>query len=554
MKLSTEAIKTLVFSLVVAFAGHVIAAPTWFSGTALNNVLSADNADWTTNVVGDVTVTGNVLEIDLPTNTVVKLEPSSQQENKKTCVTVSDAVFTPTAYDDIDSSVVEGSQTALTVAYDNSSTNYYAYITNSWVKLEGATPSTGPVNVTVVLDYSVSTQTNVSFEIGAVPLHGEGTVYKFPITASERVLKRIDLAGYGKLHSITTTVETVEIKPQSVTYGADFTNVTVTAAVSSTADGTSYYLTWNGVEYSVPGVISSTENGDVVTFENVQIKAPTSPYQKANYVITAKVDNSPIYVTDSVPTPIADVKDWIDERADTTTTAEAGGSWNPAVSYDDISKIATITGEKTFTASNCSTGDLVRITFSNIVYAEVSDLGVETPYGTQGAFALSDNGGSTTNFYVLTKPADTYEWVAATCAGVEANTNISYTVEMSFNYTNNTYSVAVSDAADHSGVLRVDGLSEFAICADKTNVTDFVFKGNGTLKSITGEDCTGYMAKDAAGGYWVTIQQAIDYGTGPFTILRATDTNAKYNGWKFDNSDGVWKLVKAAVGMFFFAF
>ena len=145
-------IKTLVLFSAIAFAGHVLATPDpWFSGTANGNVLEASAASWDTNVVGEVTVAADVLSIDLPTNTVVKLTPGdhTDKDNKKTYVVVDNAVFTPTAYADIDSTVVAGAQTALTVAYDNTpATNYYAYIGGTWIPLGGATPKDTEVDVT----------------------------------------------------------------------------------------------------------------------------------------------------------------------------------------------------------------------------------------------------------------------------------------------------------------------------------------------------------------------------------------------------------------------
>ena len=90
-------IKTIVLFSAIAFAGHVLAAPeTWFSGTANGEALDADLATWDTNVVGEVTVAADVLSIDLPTNTVVKLTPSSydSKSDMKTYVVVDDAVFT----------------------------------------------------------------------------------------------------------------------------------------------------------------------------------------------------------------------------------------------------------------------------------------------------------------------------------------------------------------------------------------------------------------------------------------------------------------------------
>ena len=184
MKLSTTVIKTLVVSMIFAFVGQTL-ADDWFSGTAEGNALTVSAATWDTNVVGEVTVAESVLSIDLPTNTVVKLIPTSSESNKKTYVVVDDAVFTPTAYEDIDNSVVVGAQTALTVAYDaNNATNYYAYITNNWVKLSGANPDETPVDVTIVLDYSDTAQTNVSFTVGTTELQDDFGNKQFPIATA----------------------------------------------------------------------------------------------------------------------------------------------------------------------------------------------------------------------------------------------------------------------------------------------------------------------------------------------------------------------------------
>ena len=436
--------KTLVLFLTLAFAGHVLATQDfWFGGTASGTDLVGSNANWTTNNIadGEVCVRDSFLEIDLPTNMVVSLTPdadmSTSVTNKRTYVVVDQAVFTPTLVDDIDNSVVADSQTALTAAYDeNNVTNYYAYITNSWVKLLGQTPTAEAVDVTVVLDYSSSTRTNVMFKVGGGILRDASNNGSFPITkASSRRLGYIELAGYGKLHSITSLVEevVVNITPGTVEYGADFTNATVTATVTSSVSDTDYYLAWDNGDR-----VKGTVDGGVVTFENVPIAEPSTAYQEASYTITAEVGESP-FIAKNESTRIFDVRDWINENADTTTKPDAGGSWDGSVAYDENTRNATITGVKTFAASNCSTGDLVKITFSNIVYAEVSDLTVETPSGTQGAFALAEtniNDTVQTNFVVLTPQSG---WTAATSpAGVVANTNIAYTVEMSFNYTNNT--------------------------------------------------------------------------------------------------------------------
>ena len=241
MKLSTTVIKMLVVSMIFAFAGHVLAAQDpWFSGTANNSDFDLVNA--TTNHPAEgVEIANDTLSIDLPTGQVFQITPSDStvgENNGKTFVDVSAAEFTPTAVGDIDNSVVVDAQTALTVAYDaNNATNYYAYITNNWVKLSGAVPVATPVAVTIELDYSNPAQTNATFKVGGVTLLDEFDNYTFPISGERRALGHVELAGYGKIHSVTTTVEAVvnvTIAPTSVTYGADFTNVTITATLGGT--------------------------------------------------------------------------------------------------------------------------------------------------------------------------------------------------------------------------------------------------------------------------------------------------------------------------------
>ena len=549
MRNSLANIKTLVLFLTFAFAGHVLAAPeTWFSGTANGEALDAVLATWDTNVVGEVTVAADVLSIDLPTNTVVKLTPSSydSKSDMKTYVVVDDAVFTPTAYVDIDNTVVDGAQTALTVAYDDTpTTNYYAYIGGTWKKLAGATPGEEAVDVTIELDYSKPAETNASFKVGSITLCDaeDSTKEVFPISGAQRCLSRIELAGYGKIHSITTSVEAavnVTITPTSVTYGADFTNVTIVAEVAG--DGyaqATYTLDWNGSAVQATPLLVGT----TLTI-TAPIDAPSTGRASATYDI--KVNGS---TSGTQNTTVADNRNWIIEDS---THQESTGNWEPDVDY--AGTVATVS-DNTYTASNCSTGDLVTITFENLRYTEFSDLSVETPAGTQGAFALAEtniNAQASTNFCVLVMENENYTWMAADCTGVEANTNIAYTVVMTFDYVAKKYSVVVSDGTTTNN-LTVGGQSQFDLCVTKAAVTDFVFKGSGTMSGITGVDSTGYMAKDTLGNWFATIQAAILSGGKEFIILRPTGPAP--DGWTFKTEDGITKLIKkVAKGLFFMAF
>ena len=543
MKVSAEAIKALVLSLVIASAGHVLATD-WFNVTAVNNDLSLSGAN--TNGI-PVSVAENTLSIDLPTNTVFQITPSDPAvgQNGKTYIDVDGAEFTPTYTNDIDNTVVQNAQTALTVAYDEANaTNYYAYIGGDWVKLIGPTPVNAPVNVHVELDYSNAEATNVSFTVGGVLLSDASENTRFQISGAQRALGHIELAGYGKLHAITSTVEevvNVTVTPGTVTYGADFTNVTITATLSGTGyAGATYTLTWNNE--SVDAVASVV--GDTLTL-TAEIRAPATGRAPATYVINVNG-----VAGETQNTVVADNRDWITE--DSTHTGPTGtGTWEPTVTYTEA--VAAIS-ENTYKANNCSTGDLVTITFEKLVYTELSDLEVTPPTGgVQGAFALAEtniNETVSTNFMILAGSLDNYYWIPATCDGVTANTNIEYDVVMTFDYVNNTYSVKVNNSP-----LTINSNEEqFNLCVVKSEVTDFVFKGSGTMVGIKGVESTGYMAKDAAGHWYATLNQAAKSGNnGPFIVLRSNHGDAP-SGWKFVTENGIEFLKKAARGMFFFAF
>ena len=546
MKLSTTVIKTLVVSMILAFAGHALAAPTdWFSGTANGSDLDLVNA--TTNHLSEgVEIAYDVLSIDLPTGQVFQITPSNStagENNGKTFVDVSAAEFTPTAVGDIDNSVVVDAQTALTVAYDaNNATNYYAYITNNWVKLSGAVPVATPVAVTIELDYSDAAQTNVAFKVGGATLRDEFDNEAFPISGERRALGHVELAGYGKIHSVTTTVEdvaNVTVTPGDVAYGADFTNVTITAKLSGTgySDPSLYTLTWNG--NPVSSAVASV-SGDTLTI-TAPIDPPASGRAPVTYAINVKGAAG-----ETQNTVVADTRAWVTENKDSQHTT---GTWD--VNVGDITYEGTVAtvSDNTYTANSCTTGDLVTITFENLEYTELSDLSVTPPTGgVQGAFALAENGGATaTNFYVLAWENNDYAWKATTC-DTSAAVGGMYTVVMTFDYVSTNYAVTVNGNA-----LKINNNDKFPLCVVKSEVTDFVFKGSGTMTGIKGVDSLGYMAKDGAGHWYATIDAATKSGGSEFTVLRDTDPAAPA-GWKFDTVDGIKKLVKAAKGVFFMVY
>ena len=536
--------------MIFAFVGQALAAPTdWFNVTAVYDDLVLSSGVTTNGITEGVEVDQSVLSIDLPTSEVFPITPGSDTPagatEGKTYIDVDGAVFTPTYTNDIDNTVLDGAQTALTVAYDDApATNYYAYIGGEWIKLGGADPTESPVNVRIELDYSNAIETNVSFKVDDVPLYyGEASNTSFPISGEHRYLGRVDLAGYGSIHSVTTTVETamnVVVTPGTITYGADFTNVTIEATLSGTGfdDPSIYTLTWNGSQVS-SAVASVVGNKLTIT---APIDAPSTGRAPATFSIDVNGTTG-----ESQNTVVADYRNWVTENS---TNQHTTGVWEAGdITYNE--NVATV-ADNTYTANSCTTGDLVTITFENLVYTELSDLSVTPPdNGVQGAFALAEtniNNSVSTNFMILAGSLDNYYWRPTVCDDYDATTNVPYTVVMTFDYVNTNYTVTVNGSA-----LKIDNNDKFPLCVVKSEVTDFVFKGSGTMSGIKGVDSLGYMAKDNAGHWYATIDDATGSGGKEFIVLRPTGPAP--SGWKFVTVDGVKKLIKnVAKGMFFMAY
>lgn len=64
-----KSIIPLAGGMIFAFVGQALAED-WFSGTAANDVLTAETALWDAQPAEGVSVSGTKLQIDLPTNTV----------------------------------------------------------------------------------------------------------------------------------------------------------------------------------------------------------------------------------------------------------------------------------------------------------------------------------------------------------------------------------------------------------------------------------------------------------------------------------------------------
>lgn len=345
----------------------------------------------------------------------------------------------------------------------------------------------------------------------------------------------------------------VRIDDVAFVYGADFTNATVTVAVTG-GDGKSYSLTVAGQTYS------ATSDAGTVTFSGVAIPR-SGALETVGYTVAS--DDVIVDGATTGTSLVADSTAKFHERAadpvgESGSHPEAGGFWSTAVTYNN--SVASIS-DNTFTPTNSNgeactlSADMVTISVRGVKFSSLSDVN-EGPEGTdnQGAATIAeftDNEVTTTNFVVLaTNDQGNIVWKKTTTT---ADFDTSYDIDLKFNYATRKYSVSVNGA---EVVLADGGASSFDICADSTVVSSVELKGSGDITQLLGIESTGYMVKDAQGNFYATVQDAINRfnkALGPYQVQHVTDTSLLPSGWKIVDKDGVLILRKIA-GLIFMAF
>ena len=337
----------------------------------------------------------------------------------------------------------------------------------------------------------------------------------------------------------TATRNGVTVSGVSFAYGNDYATADVTATVSDPT--VTYKMTVGSNEYT--GTISGT----TVTFSGV-VTGHASAYDNVSYTISAIADETSIDVSGgSGSALVADLTAWINENATTHGQAAAGGSWAAEVTYEN--NVAAVS-DNTFTAVNCSTGDLVTVTVENVVYTELSDMDVSgIAADSQGAVCLGTNvvnDAVVTNFMILAKEGGAFVWKPAAWSGTPAF-NTSYDVEFTFDYTHGKYSVKINGTA-----LSVNNATAFDLCTEQTSVKAVDFMGAGTLSAIQGAGYSGYMVKDSVGNCYATIADAIDAysdANGPYFVLHSYSAGSVPSGWKVETVDGVMVLKRNIKGV-----
>ena len=424
-------------------------------------------------------------------------------------------------------------------------------VADSYVKKTGSTFAVAAKPVV-----TISVGANVSLTInGSAVADGDtfkffpGDTFTYAATPAANYTANVAVAGGTDNDGTVTVGETAitvaatatcngaTVSNVAVSYGPDYTSATVTAIVSDSK--LDYYISWGSGE-PVKGSVS----GSQVTFDVSGINH-TTEYQSAGYTITAKDGETAVTTTGGEGTTVAaDVvaAGWINERAASATgtsgSAEgAGGSWSNTVTYTDGT--ATITNNS-FTATSMSTSSRVVMEF-NVCFTATSDGDVSGE--AQGALKLGEVNDEPT--FMVLKPNGV--WDAVSHEALTPDPTATNKVVMTFDYALNKYGVSID------GNVLTNSLGEAFFPLAKNNATgvqDIDFAGIGTLVSMKGDQLEGYMVKDNAGGWYATIQAAIDAydsANGPYTVLH--DGTAP-SGWKIDGST----LMKVATGLFFMAY
>ena len=335
--------------------------------------------------------------------------------------------------------------------------------------------------------------------------------------------------------TITVTTEqdsSVEIGAATFAYGVDFTNATVTVAVTEVgAAGTSYTLTVNNKPYV------ATASAGVVTFNDVEVPRGQA-YGTVGYNITSTASTTTGETSGSAP--VADVVNasWINENSTTHGQDAAGGSWTNAgaVVYSDGK--AEISDNR-FVATTASTASRVVLEF-DVCFSSASE---ETVSGdAQAAIKLGEDDNVTT-FKILTAGNT---WTPVSNAELPINPSETYNVVLTIDYGTSTYKVDV----EGKSLTNSAGVASFSLATNKAAVQNIDFAGSGTLMSLKGSQFEGYMVKDALNNFYATIQaatQAYNSANGPYTVLH---DGTPLDGWKIDGNT----LIKLAKGFFFMAY
>ena len=336
------------------------------------------------------------------------------------------------------------------------------------------------------------------------------------VTSAEGCYVNVTTSDGNIVYSVEQIPPSVEIGVATFDYGVDYTNATVTVAVTEAyASGVEYTLTVDNKDYTASAV-----NG-TVTFNNVEVARGTDIYAPVAYTIAAKSGETTISTT-AGSSIAADGSVWFSHDS----SGLIGGNWTTAVDLAEPAEVSDNTFTPTATPSS---NDVVVLEF-DVCFKSVSDDDIDNE--AQAAIKIGEVDSSPT-FMVLTNGNS---WAAVSAQGITPDPTADYKVVLTMNYTTHTYGATVNGVdlkdAQNSAIFSMAK-------SDATGTNSLEFRGTGTLASMKGEQLDGNMVVDKNGTKYATIDAAIaaynqDNTIGPLTMLHA---GTAPTGWTIANGE-----------------
>lgn len=322
---------------------------------------------------------------------------------------------------------------------------------------------------------------------------------------------------------LTAFGDEVSVSKPVVTYGADYTRATVTAAVEGTTSGdVTYELTVT--KGTTTQTYKGTVSGGTVTFADVAVPREAADiYADITYTVTPKAGTVALTAAATTEAPTTKSEWAFSSRVNGDAVAYVGGSW-PAGAPTVAENKLSVT-DATFTAGKKSADDIVVITMEGVIFGDINDAEIADA---QAGIRIGESG----NFEVLSKE----EWIDTE---IPANGEEPYDVVLTINYATKKYSVKIGTGT----------FANISLAGSETGVKTIEFNGSGSLASLAGEAYDGNMVVDDDGKKYATVAAAIaalkaGTATAPLALLHDGTAPA---GWTIDDENGVLTQVGIVV-------
>ena len=274
-----------------------------------------------------------------------------------------------------------------------------------------------------------------------------------------------------------------------------------------------------------------------MTFYNVATGHSTA-YDSFSYSLALE-DGTLLGGTTSGTNMIADTNLWFNASASGTTPSFTGGEWSET--GVTVTNSRFILSNAIFTVNSPTNTDAI-IELNGVCFDDINAAEDITLTGANGAIRIytSESTPSTNAFWV----ADNGEWVEA--EGLTPSISETYNIVFRLDRAVGNYYVTVNDTPLYKTVAE-ESVYGFTLASPDANLTAVEFGGiGGELASMTGTQIEGYMATDADGVRYLTLEAATNSASLVTVLHEGTVNGVPYakKGDIFDTSD--WIIVPSS--------